>query len=221
MHRVLVAVVAIASLTTSFFAVLPATEARAAETPWVNDLAYGSAGGGFYWDTASGQVWTAERHWHPFSPQTPRVVAPLWGDHLSYGSAGGGFYWDPISNQVWTAERGWHYFSPQPGGRPAPPTPPPTVPPVQPGGLSIDFLDGKAIVVGDDGEFLGRFSSSRYDSDSICNKYGDHGSRYSSDSIVRERDSPSETHRCSNDCADVRAPARCPGTRGRPNASIF
>lgn len=93
-------------------------EAQAAETPWINELAYGSAGGGFYWDTASGQVWTAERSWHTFSPQPARAVAPLWVNHLSYGSAGGGFYWDPVSNQVWTAERSWHTFNPRPTLKP-------------------------------------------------------------------------------------------------------
>ncbi|MGD9932611.1 MAG: hypothetical protein AB7T37_02745 [Dehalococcoidia bacterium] len=41
---------------------------------WVNNLDYGSIGGGFYWDPASGQVWTGERGWHWFAP-TP-VIFP-------------------------------------------------------------------------------------------------------------------------------------------------
>lgn len=97
--------------------------AAAAETPWVNDTAYGSKGGGFYWDTASQMVWTAERGWHTFSPNPPRAAAPLWVNHLSYGSAGGGFYWDPVSGQVWTAERGWHTFSPGQSNSSPPPAP--------------------------------------------------------------------------------------------------
>jgi hypothetical protein len=79
---------------------------------WVNDLEYGSSGGGFYWDSVSNQVWTGERGWHAFGPQPARTVSPLWVNHLSYGSAGGGFYLDPLAGQVWTAERGWHLFSP-------------------------------------------------------------------------------------------------------------
>lgn len=100
-------------------------QAASADGPlWVNDLAYGSAGGGFYWDPVSGQVWTGERGWHLFSPAPPRQAAPLWVNHLMYGSRGGGFYWDPLSGQVWTAERGWHLYSP--GAAPVPPTPAPS-----------------------------------------------------------------------------------------------
>jgi hypothetical protein len=79
---------------------------------WVNDLGYGSAGGGFYWDEVSNQVWTAERGWHAFGPNPARPAEPLWVNQLEYGSAGGGFYLDPLAGQVWTAERGWHLFDP-------------------------------------------------------------------------------------------------------------
>jgi hypothetical protein len=80
---------------------------------WVNDLDYGSIGGGFYWDHISGLVWTAQRSWHAFSPVPPRFAPqPLWTNAITYGSAGEGFYWDPVSGQVWTAERGWHLYSP-------------------------------------------------------------------------------------------------------------
>jgi hypothetical protein len=88
---------------------------------WVNSLTYGSAGGGFYWDFTSGQVWTVEQGWHTYSPQSPSPTSTLWVNYLAYGSAGGGFYLDPLSGQVWTSERGWHAFSP--GGTPPPPTP--------------------------------------------------------------------------------------------------
>ena len=90
---------------------------------WVNDLHYGSVGGGFYWDPVSGNVWTSERAWHVFRPEPSRPVEPLWVNLLTYGSIGGGFYWDPQSGQVWTSERGWHLFN----QRTAPPlpTPPP------------------------------------------------------------------------------------------------
>lgn len=94
--------------------VILAAPARAsASTPplWVNDLAYGSIGGGFYWDPQSGMVWTGERLWHRFSPQPPRTVTPLWVNDLQYPSIGRGFWLDPLSRQVWTAECGWHYFN--------------------------------------------------------------------------------------------------------------
>ncbi len=82
---------------------------------WVNDLTYGSPGGGYYHDFISGLDWTAQREWHAFSPQpmrSDRIV--LWVNYLDYGSAGGGFYLDNASGLVWTAERGWHVFSPSP-----------------------------------------------------------------------------------------------------------
>lgn len=91
-------------------AVRPPSEASAGEVLWVNDLRYGSVGGGFYLDTGSGQVWTAERGWHLFSPSPSRAAGPLWVNDLDYGSVGGGFYWDPLSGLVWTAERGWRHL---------------------------------------------------------------------------------------------------------------
>ncbi|MEO8539906.1 MAG: IPT/TIG domain-containing protein [bacterium] len=79
---------------------------------WTDDLAYGSAGGGFYWDSTSGLVWTAQRGWHLFSPFPAGLIQqPFWVDALTYGSIGGGFYWDSVSGQVWTAQRGWHLYS--------------------------------------------------------------------------------------------------------------
>jgi len=81
---------------------------------WVNLLTYGSAGGGFYWDFTSGTVWTAERDWHLFAPESGNPADVLWVNYLTYGSIGGGFYLDPLSGQVWTSERGWHTFSPAP-----------------------------------------------------------------------------------------------------------
>ncbi len=88
-------------------------EASASPAPvWVNDLAYGSRGGGFYHDFVSGLEWTAERGWHQFSPQPPRAAAPLWVNYLTYGSPGGGFYLDSVSGEVWTAQRDWHVFDP-------------------------------------------------------------------------------------------------------------
>jgi hypothetical protein len=79
---------------------------------WVNDLTYGSRGGGFYWDPSNNLVWTAERGWHQFSPDPPREATPLWVNDLTYGSVGQGFYLDPLNGMVWTAERGWHFFNP-------------------------------------------------------------------------------------------------------------
>ena len=91
-------------------------QARAESGPvWVNDITYGSPGGGYYHDFVSGQDWTAQRDWHTFSPvpaRSTRIV--LWVNYLTYGSAGGGFYLDNASGLVWTAERDWHAFSPSP-----------------------------------------------------------------------------------------------------------
>jgi endonuclease YncB( thermonuclease family) len=101
---------------------------------WVNDLQYGSKGGGFHWDPVSNQVWTGERGWHVFAPQPSRTVTPLWVNDLGYGSKGGGFYLDPPSGQVWTSERGWHFYDPRPAPTPAIPTPTRT-PTGQPSGL--------------------------------------------------------------------------------------
>lgn len=42
------------------------------------------------------------------------------------------------------------------------------------------FVD--AVIVSQEGKFLGNLSN-KYDSNSIFNKYGDHGSKYNSDSI--------------------------------------
>jgi uncharacterized protein YkwD len=77
---------------------------------WVNDLAYGSKGGGVHWDPATNLVWTAEHGWHTFRRAGGSKPGTLWVDDLAYGSAGGGFYLDPPSGLVWTAERGWHAF---------------------------------------------------------------------------------------------------------------
>jgi hypothetical protein len=99
---------------TDDFTYVPAGPELCPLTPlWVNDLAYGSAGGGFYWDPTSGLVWTAQRTWHLFSPQPARTPSPLWVNAVTYGSPGGGFYWDSVSGQVWTAQRGWHPYAPQ------------------------------------------------------------------------------------------------------------
>ncbi len=100
-----------------------ATKAAGEPPVWVNSLNYGSAGGGFYWDFTSGQVWTGERGWHAYGPARPPASSTLWVNYLTYGSAGGGFYLDPLSGQVWTSERGWHLFIPSTLG---PPTPTPT-----------------------------------------------------------------------------------------------
>lgn len=115
--------------------------ARAQVGPlWVNDLAYGSVGGGFYWDPQSGQVWTGERSWHPFAPEPPRTSSPLWVNDLAYPSVGGGFHLDPLSVQVWTGECGWHYFRRSGCAEPPPPPPAPAPDP------RSSFGDGTNIV---------------------------------------------------------------------------
>lgn len=48
---------------------------------------------------------------------------------------------------------------------------------------SITASAESPIIVGEDGKYLGRLNSNRYDSDSVSNPYGRFGSRYSSESI--------------------------------------
>jgi hypothetical protein len=70
--------------------------------------------------------------------------------------------------------------------RPAPTAttkPLPTATPPLPGVITLATLDGAAALVGDDGQYLGVLSSNRYDSKSVCNPYGDYGSKYSSSSV--------------------------------------
>jgi hypothetical protein len=125
---------------------------------WVQDAAYGSPAGGFYWDPLSSQVWTPAKGWHYFAPNPPRPnPEPLWVSQLDYGSAGEGFYWDPVSGQVWTAEHGWHVHAahgcglpPGVGGltlRPGPsrPVPPPADPVSSQGAeiLSAEFVSAR------------------------------------------------------------------------------
>ncbi len=56
-----------------------------------------------------------------------------------------------------------------------------------PSTFNFSYLDGCAIIVGQDPErtYLGKISSNRYDSDSIINEYG-RGSKFRSDSIMNE-----------------------------------
>lgn len=79
---------------------------------WVNFDGYNNAGGGFWWDPISGQVWTSELGWHLFASRFPQPGRTLWVNDVFYGSESGGLYLDPLSNQVWTAEKGWEYFDP-------------------------------------------------------------------------------------------------------------
>lgn len=59
---------------------------------------------------------------------------------------------------------------------------PPTVATPTPS-WTLRSIDGHATLIADDGTYLGLISSSRFDSDSICNRFGDHGSRFASDSV--------------------------------------
>jgi hypothetical protein len=49
-------------------------------------------------------------------------------------------------------------------------------------GSPFHQLEG-AKIVAQDGTFLGIITSNKYDTKSICNRYGDHGSKYSASSI--------------------------------------
>jgi|GEM_PF-2501268 len=48
---------------------------------------------------------------------------------------------------------------------------------------AFDLMDGNAVIVASDGEFLGKVSSNRFDSKSITNDVGQHGSNVASKSI--------------------------------------
>jgi len=52
--------------------------------------------------------------------------------------------------------------------------------------LTFADLDGKAVIVAQDGKYLGLISSNEYASKSIINEYGAHGSEYRFDSINNE-----------------------------------
>jgi hypothetical protein len=68
--------------------------------------------------------------------------------------------------------------------QPSPPTPSRSPVSVR---QAPDFADLEgATIVADDGTYLGKITSNRYDSDSIVNQYGDHGGKYSDHSIFNE-----------------------------------
>lgn len=79
--------------------------------------------------------------------------------------------------------------SPPPPPPPAeitPLSPSPTVPiqlPVQPSTVTIQTIDGSATLLANDGTYLGVVSSNKYQTDSICNKYGTYGNPYSTKSV--------------------------------------
>jgi len=61
--------------------------------------------------------------------------------------------------------------------RPAPPMPPPA-------GSSVEFKDLEGtVIVASDGQFLGKITKNEYSTDSIANKYGTYGSKYSTASM--------------------------------------
>ena len=70
-------------------------------------------------------------------------------------------------------------INPTPTANPTPPSPA-TAPRRAP---LLDVMDGIATLVADDGTFLGKVSSSRFDSDSICNRFGNFGSEFSVTSV--------------------------------------
>lgn len=51
---------------------------------------------------------------------------------------------------------------------------------------SFYLLDGRAVLISSDGQYLGLISSNEYNSNSILNEYGSYGSQYSSTSIFNE-----------------------------------
>lgn len=49
--------------------------------------------------------------------------------------------------------------------------------------FASSFVEAKLLLYSSDNNYHGCLDCSRYDSDSICNRYGTYGSRYNSDSI--------------------------------------
>lgn len=49
--------------------------------------------------------------------------------------------------------------------------------------LTPSFVNADLLLFSNDNEFFGCLDCGRYDDDSICNRYGDYGSRYSDKSI--------------------------------------
>jgi hypothetical protein len=54
------------------------------------------------------------------------------------------------------------------------------------GPLTVFDIDGKSTLIADDGTYLGKVSSSQFDSESICNSFGRYGSEFSSTSVRNE-----------------------------------
>lgn len=52
--------------------------------------------------------------------------------------------------------------------------------------LNDKIRNNESFIVADDGQFLGKLSLNRYDSESISNIYGEYGSKYSSTSILNQ-----------------------------------
>ncbi len=60
---------------------------------------------------------------------------------------------------------------------------PPAVATPTPSVWTLGSIDGHATLIADDGTYLGAISSSRFEADSVCNRFGDHGSRFASASV--------------------------------------
>ena len=63
---------------------------------------------------------------------------------------------------------------------------PPAVATPTPSVWTLRSIDGLATLIADDGTYLGVTSSNRYQSESVCNEYGPHGSSYGQDSVRNE-----------------------------------
>lgn len=62
----------------------------------------------------------------------------------------------------------------------------PALPPTSAESFTPSELPVDAVVIAEDGTYLGKITSNKYDSDSICNKYGDYGSAYSDKSMFNK-----------------------------------
>jgi hypothetical protein len=52
--------------------------------------------------------------------------------------------------------------------------------------LTLQQIDGSAVLVASDGKYIGRISSNAFDTESICNDFGDYGNPFSANSVKNQ-----------------------------------
>jgi hypothetical protein len=89
-----------------------------------------------------------------------------------------------IEGAQWMEDYGVFWVVTVPGTGAVQPTPTPVMTPTPTGGsLTVWDIDGRSTLLAADGTYVGKVSSNKYDSDSICNAYGSYGSKYATKSV--------------------------------------